>query len=79
MSRSRETDYGKGDDDRTEDHPRYREGYERIDWRDLGAMTPEEIVEKVREVMMDRSCVCPRSAAGRRTRTLLECPVEHLV
>ena len=32
MSRSRETDYGKGDDDRTEDHKKYREGWEKLDW-----------------------------------------------
>ena len=78
MSRSRETDYGKGDDDRTEDHPRFREEYEKIDWRDLGAMTPEEIIRKVQDAM-DGSCICSRNAAGKRTSTLIECPVEHIV
>ena len=78
MSRSRETEYSKGDADRTDDHPRYREEFDKIDWRDLGSLAPEEIVKKVREAM-DGSCICYRNAAGHRTITLIECPVEHLV
>ena len=78
MSRSRETDYGKGDDDRTEDHPRYREGWEKIDWKNLDTMAPEEIMRKVEEAM-DGSCICPTNASGIRIKTLIECPKEHLV
>jgi len=34
MTRARETEYGKGDDDRTEDHTAYKEGYAALNWRD---------------------------------------------
>ncbi len=35
-SRSRRTPGGKGDRDKTTDHQKYRDNWDRIDWKDKG-------------------------------------------